>query len=213
MLPDDEGPVVNLPRIYPITDIRVSGLSHAEQVKRLIAGGATLIQLREKHASPRDFYEAAAGAIEIARQHGVKIIINDRVDIALILQADGVHLGQDDMPPEAARSVLGKDSIIGFSTHSVEQAINASKLPVDYIAFGPIFPTRTKEDPDEVVGLEKLSEVRGRTGDIPLVAIGGINEENMHAVINAGADSAAMIAAIVSKPSEIESRLRRMLTR
>ncbi len=202
--------MLTLPRIYPITDARLSGLSHAEQVKRLIAGGASLIQLREKYASPRDFYEAAAQAIKIARPLGVKIIINDRVDIALALSADGVHLGQDDMPPDEARKILGKDAIIGYSTHSVEQVREALNLNIDYIAFGPIFPTQTKDDPDEVVGLEKLREVRGLMDEFPLVAIGGINRANLPIVIGSGADSVAMIGAIVAEPAYMESRLREL---
>lgn len=203
--------MVNLPRIYPITDVSLSCLSHAEQVERLIAGGATWIQLREKHASPRDFYEAAAEAIEVARPDYVKIIINDRIDIAFALKANGVHLGQDDMPPDEARKILGKDAIIGFSTHTAEQALAASQLPVDYIAFGPIFPTQTKDDPDEVVGLDRLQEVRKIIGDTPLVAIGGINAANLRSVIGAGADSAAMIGAIVSDPAMIEIRIAELL--
>jgi thiamine-phosphate pyrophosphorylase len=211
LLFDDEGAVLTLPRIYPITDVRISGISHAEQVKRLIAGGASLIQLREKHANPLEFYEAAAEAIKVARPLGVKIIINDRVDIALALKADGVHLGQDDMPPDAARSILGKDSIIGFSTHSIEQVHSALKSAVDYIAFGPVFLTQTKDDPDDVVGLDGLHEVRKIVTDLPLVAIGGINEKNVRSVIEAGADSAAMIGSIVSEHARIESRMRDLL--
>ncbi|MBK8465659.1 MAG: thiamine phosphate synthase [Chloracidobacterium sp.] len=199
-----------LPRIYPITDVRISGLSHAEQVKRLIAGGATLIQLREKHASPRDFYEAAVEVIHFAKPLGVKIIINDRVDIAIALKADGVHLGQDDMPPDMARSILGNDSIIGFSTHTMEQVSEAMKFQIDYIAYGPVFPTQTKADPDNVVGLNELHNVRSAIGDIPLVAIGGINEKNLLSVITAGADSAAMIGSIISETAKIESTIRRM---
>ncbi|MFL6282273.1 MAG: thiamine phosphate synthase, partial [Pyrinomonadaceae bacterium] len=130
-----------LPKLYPITDRRLSGLSHAEQVARLIDGGATFIQLREKHLSPREFYVEAEEALRVARARGVKLIINDRADIALALGADGVHLGQDDMPPEAARSLLGGGAVVGFSTHGVEQAIAAARLPVDYIAVGPIFKT------------------------------------------------------------------------
>ena len=202
---------LHLPRIYPITDARISGISHAEQVERLIAGGAKLIQLREKNASPKDFYEAAAEAIEIAKMHGVRIIINDRVDIALALKADGVHLGQDDMPPESARSILGANAIIGFSTHSIEQARAAMDLPVDYIALGPIFPTKTKENPDDIVGLNNLREVRDSIGDLPLVAIGGITGKELSAVFDAGADSAAMIGSIVSDPSNIENRMRELI--
>ena len=198
---------LKLARIYPITDVQISGISHAEQVKKLIAGGAGIVQLREKHASPREFYESAAAALKIAKESGVKIIINDRVDIALALKADGVHLGQDDLSPENAREILGPDAIIGFSTHSLEQVRQALRLPVDYIAIGPIFQTLTKENPDAPLGLNGLHRVRSIIGDMPLVAIGGINANNLASVFKAGADSAAMIGALVSDPAKISERI------
>ena len=200
-----------LPKIYPITDVSLAGISHGEQVGRLIAGGATFIQLREKHASPRDFFEAAKPAIEIARKNNVMIIINDRVDIARALGADGVHLGQDDLPPNAAREVLGPDAIIGFSTHSVEQAIDAAGLPIDYIAIGPIFETRTKENPDPIVGLDGLAEVKKNIGNIPLVAIGGIDLDNVLDVLAAGADSIALVSAIIGDPALISAKTAQLL--
>jgi len=200
-----------LPKIYPITDVSLAGISHGEQVGRLIAGGATFIQLREKHASPRDFFEAAKPAIEIARKNNVMIIINDRVDIARALGADGVHLGQDDLPPNAAREVLGPDAIIGFSTHSVEQAIDAAGLPIDYIAIGPIFETKTKENPDPIVGLDGLAEVKKNIGNIPLVAIGGIDLDNVLDVLAAGADSIALVSAIVGDPALISAKTAQLL--
>lgn len=195
-----------LPKIYPITDAGISGLSHAEQIEKMIAGGAVMIQLREKLASSDKFYASAAQAVEIARPSGIKIIINDRVDIALALDADGVHVGQDDLPPDEARKILGVDSIIGFSTHSAEQARLARFMPVDYIAIGPIFQTDTKENPDAVIGLDGLRAARQAVGKIPLVAIGGIHFDNMKSVFAAGADSVALIAAIISDASQIESR-------
>lgn len=200
-----------LPKIYPITDALLSGISHAEQVKRLIEGGATFIQLREKHASPRDFFEAAKPAVEIARQNNVKIIINDRVDIARALRADGVHLGQDDLPPDAARYLLGPGAIIGFSTHSVKQAIKAVAYGVDYIAIGPMFETTTKEKPDPVVGLDGLTEVRKSIGEIPLVAIGGIGPDNIRDVMVAGANSAALISALVGDSATISVKIMQFL--
>ena len=200
-----------LPKIYPITDTRISGLSHAEQVERLAAGGATLIQIREKDVLSYRFYIAAGEAIRVAHTHGVKIIINDRVDIALALDADGVHLGQDDLPPDKAREILGDDAIIGFSTHTLEQALAAVKLPVDYIAFGPVFGTTTKTDSDESVGLDGLSAVLAAVGNFPLVAIGGIDAGNLRSVLEAGADSAALINALLSNPSKIEERMRRLI--
>src|SRR5689334_17225586 len=175
-----------LPRVYPITDTRISGLSHAEQVARFADGGATLVQLRDKHASALEFYQQAQAALEIANERGVQLIINDRVDIALAL-GTGVHLGQDDLPPEAARRLLGPDAIIGYSTHSVSQIQQAATLPIDYFAIGPIFPTSTKENPDPVVGLEGLRLAREPIGARPLVGIGGIAQPDAVAVIEAGA--------------------------
>lgn len=197
-----------LPRIYPITDSRISGLSHLEQVKRLIAGGAELIQLREKHLSPAEFFDDASDAIALARDHSVKIIVNDRVDIAAALDGDGVHLGQDDLPPAEARKILGDNAIIGFSTHTLEQVREALPLPVDYIAYGPIFDTKTKQNPDATVGLSALEAVREIIGDRPLVAIGGIDGDNYRSVMSAGADSVAIISSILSDPDQIESKMR-----
>jgi thiamine-phosphate pyrophosphorylase len=134
------------------------------------------------------------------------------VDIALALHADGVHLGQDDLSPLAARSLLGQESIIGFSTHNLEQARAASRLPVDYIAIGPIFATSSKDNADPVVGLEGLARVREAVGQLPLVAIGGINDLNARDVLKAGADSVAVIGALLSEPAEIAERLRKMLS-
>lgn len=195
-----------LPKLYPITDRRLSGLSHAEQAARLSEGGATFIQLREKHLSPREFYGQAEEALKVARARGVRLIINDRADIALALGADGVHLGQDDLPPEAARALLGERAVIGCSTHNVEQAVEAARLPVDYIALGPVFATASKERPDPVVGLEGLRRVREAVGGrVRLVAIGGVTRENAAEVLAAGADSVAVISALAAHadPAEI----------
>jgi thiamine-phosphate pyrophosphorylase len=201
----------NLPKIYPITDTSISGLSHAAQVGQLAAGGARLIQLREKHASPRDFYEYAARAMDAAHNSGVRIIINDRVDIALTLGAAGVHLGQDDLPPARAREMLGADAIIGLSTHTAEQALEALSEPIDYIAIGPVFQTGTKEKADAVIGLDGLRDVRSLIGEFPLVAIGGITSDRVRSVFDAGAGSAAMIAALLSEPARIEERMRELI--
>lgn len=192
-----------LPKIYPITDVRLSKLSHAEQVEKLITGGADFIQLREKYASPKKFCTEAEKVLQIARKHNVKVIINDRVDIALALKADGVHLGQDDLPPDAARKILGENAIIGFSTHSIAQAVEAVKMPINYLAIGPIFTTKTKENPDKIVGLDGLKKVRDVIGDFPLVAIGGIDSSNLTKVFANGANSCAIISGIVSFPEKI----------
>lgn len=181
-------------------------------MRRLCAGGATLIQLREKQLAPREFYREAEEALRVARSCGARLIINDRVDIALALSADGIHLGQDDLPPETARELLGERAIIGFSTHNVEQAKVAARLPVDYIAIGPIFETTSKEKPDPVVGLDGLRRVRQIVGEIPLVAIGGIRRESIVEVLAAGADSVAVISLLLAHPPEIEKRTREILT-
>ena len=198
----------SLPKIYPITDLELSGLSHLDQTKALIEGGATLIQIRDKTSSSKAFFEAAEECFDYCRSKNVKLIINDRVDTAMIVRADGVHLGQEDLPPTQARKLLGPEPIIGFSTHTLEQAVAAVCQPVDYIAFGPVFPTSSKTDADTVVGIEKLREVRRHVGSFQLVAIGGINLENVEDVLKSGADSAAMISALVAKNSNIAENIR-----
>ena len=200
-----------LPSIYPITDTRLSRLSHAEQVARLIDGGATLIQLRDKLSAPADFLLQAEAALSVARRNNVRLIINDRVDIALALGADGVHLGQSDLPPEVARRLMTSRAIIGFSTHNAEQLKIASILPVDYVAFGPIFETGTKKDHEPVASLAGLRSARAILGNTPLVAIGGITAANAPDVLDAGANSIAVISALLSNPAQISENLHRML--
>ena len=199
-------------RLYPITDQRLSGLSHAEQVVLLSNCGATLIQLREKIDPPAKFFELAESAVRVARGLGAKIIINDRVDIALAVNADGVHLGQDDLPPDAARHILGSDAIIGFSTHSLKQARLAAQMPVDYVAIGPIFATTTKQSANAPVGLDGLACVREALGAIPLVAIGGITNDNIGAVIKSGADVAAVIGDIWELPNDSRVKIKQLLS-
>ena len=181
-------------RSYPITDRLLSGLSHLEQVAEFAKRGMTLAQLREKDLSSAEFYRAASQVMEFARPRNIKIIINDRVDLALALRADGVHLGQDDLPVEAARRVLGNDVLIGLSTHNLDQAQQAARLPIDYLAIGPIFPTRTKNSINPAVGLSGLAAIRSAVPNIPLVAIGGINEANRTSILAAGADAVALIS-------------------
>jgi thiamine-phosphate pyrophosphorylase len=199
-----------LPRVYPITDTHISGLSHAEQVALFADGGATLVQLRDKHASGSQFYEQAKAALAVAAERGVRIVINDRVDVALALGGVDVHLGQDDMPPEAARRLLGDDAVIGFSTHTLNQAIEAATWPIDYLAIGPVFPTATKENPDPLVGVEGVRVVRAATRAIPLVAIGGITPANARKVIEAGADAVAMISGLLTVSGDNSSTLRNL---
>lgn len=200
-----------LPKVYPITDKTLSGLSHAEQVARLIDGGATLIQLREKFLAPREFLREVEAAWKVADTNGAKLIINDRVDIAMAIDATGVHLGQNDLPVTVARSLLKEAAIIGLSTHSLQEVEIALRLPVDYVAFGPLFVTHTKTNHEPTVGLEQLQAARKVTGDLPLVAIGGITAENCRIVLEAGADSVAVVAAVVAEPAKIAQNMHRML--
>lgn len=199
-----------LPRVYPLTDVQLSTLSHANQVHLLSLGGASLVQLREKQLPALKFFEQARAAMAMAARDGVQLIVNDRVDVALAVGAQGVHLGQDDMPPEAARRLLGTEAIVGYSTHNIEQAEKALMLPVDYLAIGPIFQTSTKTDTSPSLGLEGLRAVRRVVGDMQLVAIGGITLENAAAVIAAGADSVAVISALLSEPDRISEATREL---
>lgn len=207
MIPQPEMSI-QFPKVYPITDTTISGLFHAQQVKRLLDGGATLIQLREKQASAHAFFSDAIEALRLARAADAKLIINDRVDIALALGADGVHLGQTDMPVDAARRLLGANSIIGFSTHTFDQARAALSQPIDYLAFGPVYATATKQKPDPVAGLASLGQVKAMAGSLPVVAIGGINLSNAREVLAAGADAVAVISAVLTKPLEIAENVR-----
>lgn len=173
----------------------MSNCAHEEIVQKLLAGGARLIQLRDKEASARELLDAARASLRLTQAAGAKLIINDRVDVALTSEADGVHLGQDDLTVEEAREILGDDKIIGISTHSIDQFRAALETTADYIAVGPVFPTKTKENADPVVGLELVRQARALT-DRPLVAIGGITPERSREVIDAGADSVAVISAL-----------------
>lgn len=192
-----------LPRVYPLTDTHLSRLSHSEQLRRFASGGATLVQLREKSFAGKEFYEEALKAVDLAKELGVKLIINDRVDIALAVGADGVHLGQDDLPATAARRLLGENAIIGYSTHNLDQARAALVLPIDYVAIGPIFPTTSKKDTEPVLGLEGLKKVRDVLGGTPLVAIGGITRSNAMEVLAGGADSVAVISALQTPSNDL----------
>jgi thiamine-phosphate pyrophosphorylase len=198
-------------RLYPITDRHISRLSHTEQVAHLSDAGAKVIQLREKTEPTLQFYREAEAALKVARDKRVQIIINDRVDLALALKADGVHLGQDDLPPEAARRILGPDAIIGFSTHNHNQAQLAAQMPVDYIAIGPIFQTSTKESSNPALGLDGLKRARVAVGSMTLVAIGGITLENAASVLTAGADLLAVISDLWLPSMLATNRLKQFL--
>jgi thiamine-phosphate pyrophosphorylase len=201
----------DLPLIYPITDSSRSPLSIPSQVDAMSAAGASLIQVRAKSAASEEFLDDTIAALVGARRFSARLIVNDRVDIAIAAGADGVHLGQYDLPPKYARSLLGSTRIIGFSTHSVSQAIAALREPIDYIAIGPVFPTETKSDHDPVVGLDGVRSVRRAIGSFPLVAIGGISLNNAKSVIEAGADSVAVIGALRENSCSIDHNFAAML--
>jgi thiamine-phosphate pyrophosphorylase len=186
---------MDFPKLYAITDRGLSNSAHEEIVGQLLAGGARLIQVRDKEASAKELLEAARACVALTRAAGARLIVNDRADVALAADADGVHLGQDDLSVEEARELLGPDKIIGVSTHSLEQARRALETSADYVAVGPIYATATKENPDPVVGLELVRRVRELT-ERPLVAIGGVTPERAPEVIAAGADSVAVISAL-----------------
>jgi len=202
-----------LPKIYPLTDVPLTGLPHAEQVRRLALGGAKVIQLREKDMTGAALDDAAVEALAVAREHGVRLIINDRVDIAMAVGADGVHLGQDDLSPAVVRRLLGGRVIIGYSTHNLAQAQEALTLQIDYIAIGPVFSTSTKADTAPTVGLDGIAEVKKAIGNVPLIAIGGINEMNAASVFDAGADSVAVISALLCDPLAITPKTASLIER
>jgi thiamine-phosphate pyrophosphorylase len=187
--------------LYVIVDpAGVAGRNHLELARAALAAGVPLLQLRMKHADTREFIDCARAMRALCTQQGAKFLVNDRVDIAVLVDADGVHLGQDDLSPSLARHWLGKEKIIGWSTHNLAQAKAAQVAGlVDYIGVGPIFPTSTKERPDPVLGLDGLREIRAAV-DLPIAAIGGITPETAREVLAAGADAVAMIGAIAHAP-------------
>ncbi|MDA8233580.1 MAG: thiamine phosphate synthase [Clostridia bacterium] len=183
--------------LYVITGSEFTkGRPLLEVVAQAIEGGAKVVQLREKETTARELLKLADKLRVMTKEAGVAFIVNDRVDLAKAAEADGVHLGQDDLPLEVARELLGRDKLIGISTHSLEQAVAAEEAGADYIGVGPVFPTATKENLDPVVGLELLTRIKEAV-NIPIVAIGGINDGNAAQVVEAGADSIAVITAVM----------------
>ncbi len=196
--------------LYVLTDQGLSrSRSNVDVVEEAIAGGADAIQLRDKGYTAKQLLDEALKLREITREGGVPLIINDRVDVALAVDADGVHLGQDDFPIAWARKLLGKDRIVGISTHNVEEAVQAEKDGADYVSIGSAFPTTTKSDARPLAGLEIITDIK-KNVNIPVVAIGGIKMENVAQVGQAGADCIAVISAVVSATNirEAAARLR-----
>jgi thiamine-phosphate pyrophosphorylase len=189
-----------IPRLYAIIDpAQAGGRSASAIAASLLSVGVRLIQLRDKHASSREFFECCGEVGERVRRAKGIFIVNDRADVARATDAHGVHVGQDDLPVEMARRVLGAGKLVGASTHNLGQVIEADRSSADYVAFGPIFPTASKEHPDPVVGLEGLRAARRATRK-PLIAIGGITVQNSPEVIEAGADSVAVIRELLQAP-------------
>jgi thiamine-phosphate pyrophosphorylase len=197
-------------RLYAIIDAaQVGQLSPLAIFDMLVSAGAGLIQYRDKEGSSLRLFDTSRQLAERARKCRVTFIVNDRADVALAAGADGVHLGQDDLPVELARRVVQAGAVLGCSTHSLAQVEEADRSSADYIAFGPVFPTQSKERPGPAVGLEGLRAARKVTCK-PLVAIGGITVENARAVIEAGADAVAVISGLLRHP-DIATRAQEFL--
>ena len=195
--------------LYLVTDRFLAGNRSIEEIVREgIAGGVTVVQIREKSCGTRQFLDQAFGLRSVTSASGIPLIINDRVDIALACEAEGVHLGQEDMNCRLARRIAGKDMIIGVSVSTLDEALAAEAEGADYLGVGPLFATLTKPDALPPTGLALLSEIR-RAVHIPLVGIGGITPDNAEDVILSGADGIAVVSAIVAH-AEPESAARQL---
>jgi thiamine-phosphate pyrophosphorylase len=192
--------------VYPVTCEELSeGRSNLEVLEAVIRGGAKIIQLREKEYQKKDLYHLALNFREMTAKAGVLLIINDHVDIALGVEADGVHLGQEDLPLTVARQ-LAPELLIGASTHSLEDALQAQKDGADYVNIGPIFPTRTKEGVERVLGPEAIAAIIPHV-EVDFTVMGGINEDNIEQVLVKGARKVAMVTAI-TKAKDIAEKVR-----
>jgi thiamine-phosphate pyrophosphorylase len=200
-----------LPAIYPILDsesLERRGLALTAAAAALLDGGAGILQLRHKAHWTRDYFDSARQVARLCREAGADLIVNDRADFAMLLEA-GLHLGQDDLAPRDARRLTGPDMVIGYSSHNPAQLAAAGGEPVNYVALGPIFTTASKQNPDPVVGVDELRRSRALI-EKPLVAIGGITLENAAEVLRAGADSVAIIAGLFPEPATAQSMRLRM---
>jgi thiamine-phosphate pyrophosphorylase len=201
-----------MPRLYVILDAGMLTEPAGETAKKLIEAGVRLLQYRDKKGAARELWSESRAIVEVARQAGCSFFVNDRPDIACLVGADGVHVGQEDLTAEQARALVGPDRWVGVSTHNTKQFEEAATTSADYIAVGPIFSTSSKANPDPVVGTELLRRVRNLT-EKPIVAIGGITLERAPEVLAAGADSVAVISDILqakdpaAKASEFIQRL------
>ena len=204
------GPAHRLHAIVDVDASRRAGLHPLDVVRAFLDGGARMLQLRAKALDSHAFLELADAMVAAARPYAASVIINDRPDIALLSDAAGVHVGQDDLPPRAVRQLLGRNRIVGFSTHTVAQIEAAVGEPVSYVAIGPVFGTTSKDTGYDAIGLERVATAATLAGSIPVVAIGGITLENASSVIAAGAMSVAVIGDLLAG-GDPERRVRAFL--
>lgn len=200
--------------LYLVTDRSLSrGRTTLDVVRQAVAGGVTCVQLREKHCSTREFIEQARALQPLLKDKRIPLIINDRLDVALAVGADGIHLGQQDMALADARKIVGQTMVIGISAESVADAIRAEQQGADYIGVSPVFATPTKTDTAEALGLEGIQKI-SRAVAIPIVGIGGVNQRSAAAVLGAGADGIAVVSAIVSAddPKKAAADLKKIIT-
>ncbi len=188
---------IQIPPIYPITDKRLAHrATHFEILKELVRGGARLVQIRDKETPLAELLPDVRRCVEFAARRSVTLILNDRCDLVLSTGAHGVHLGQEDLEPEAARNLLGMEKVIGFSTHTLAQLRQGTKLRVNYLGFGPIYATATKLDAARIVGVRGLRRACSLATK-PVVAIGGVGLDQVREVLDAGAASAAVISSLM----------------
>jgi thiamine-phosphate pyrophosphorylase len=202
---------MKLPRVYPILDsesLDRHGIAIETAAAAMLEGGAGILQIRHKGHWSRDFFAAARQVSRLCRENGTPLIVDDRADFALLLEA-GLHVGQDDLSPRDARKLIGAEATLGYSSHNMPQLVAAGGEPVDYVAIGPIFATASKRNPDPVVGVAEIVRCRAMI-EKPLVAIGGISYENAHSVWDAGADSVAIIAALLPESASARAIRERM---
>jgi thiamine-phosphate pyrophosphorylase len=187
-------------RLHAIVDVELAvraGWTPIDLARAFLDGGATLIQLRAKQLGSAAFLDLADAAVRLVGPYHASIIVNDRADIALMCAAAGVHVGQDDLPPSAARRMLGERAVVGLSTHNMDQVERALREPISYVAVGPVFGTHSKETGYAAVGLELVESAARLAGELPVVALGGITLENARSVIEAGATSVAVISDLL----------------
>jgi thiamine-phosphate pyrophosphorylase len=202
---------MRLPRVYPIVDtesLAACDISIEKAAGAFLEGGAGILQVRHKGHWTRATFDSARVVARLCREAGVTLVVNDRADIAMLLDA-GIHVGQDDLAPRDVRRLIGRDAPLGYSSHNLDQLCAAGGEPVDYVAFGPVFRTASKQNPDPVTGVEELRRCRPLL-DKPLVAIGGITLDNARAVVDAGADSVAVIAGLIPDSATAQSLRKRM---